>query len=188
MNHKKEIIVDAVGVKGHGSAAILLDYIEYFPKHKREWKWNFFILGDKHTSFNAESSAKNCVIKKIPIGNDGFTRLIWIYFLLPFLARKSDLIFSLANIGNPFSLKPQIIYLHHPYVLFPYDGIKRSAYMKVRTYLMRCLSLVGMRKARKVIVQTENNKKQILNYLEGDRVSVVPHGIRTHKALPGAIS
>jgi glycosyltransferase involved in cell wall biosynthesis len=27
-----------------------------------------------------------------------------------------------------------------------------------------------------------------LNYLEGDRVSVVPHGIRTRKALPGAIS
>jgi len=182
------VAIDAVGIRGHGGAAVLCELLHWLPKVRPEWSWRVFLLDRKFRKFDEPVVSDKISFECPQSGNTGFERVRWVCSHLPerLLAFGANVVFSFANIGNPSPPVPQVVFCHQPNAFLP-GGIPRQALFKrARLLFLRNRILQGARSSRAMIVQTETMRRRILEIepcLQG-RISVIPSGYRTPSENP----
>ena len=182
------IAIDAVGIRGHGGAAVLCELLHWLPKVKPDWTWHVYIFNRNLREFDNPIVPDNVRIETTNLGNNGFERLKWIQEYLPekLYLIGADVVFSFANIGNSNSFVPQVIFCHQPNAFF-YDGIPRQAFLKrARLLFMRNKILQGAMASEAMIVQTHAMKNRIIQIKPAlmDKIHVIPSGYRTLSGKP----
>jgi glycosyltransferase involved in cell wall biosynthesis len=177
------IAIDAVGIRGHGGAAVLCELLQWLPRIKPEWSWHVFMLERNLREFDDPEVSENVYIESTSHGNSGLERLKWIREYLPekLYQTGADLVFSFANIGNPNPFLPQVVFCHQPNAFF-LDGIPRQAVIKkARLLFMRNRILQGALASQAIIVQTEAMQKKMMQLEPAlmDKIHVIPSGYRT---------
>lgn len=182
------IAIDAVGIRGHGGAAVLSELLHWLPRVKPEWHWHVFLFERDLREFDDPVVGDHVKIEHTRCGDRGWARLHWIRSELQERVRAigTDVIFSFANIGSDHPCRPQVVFVQQPNAFFdeamPFWEILRWARMR----FMRQQILRGARSSRAVIVQTEAMRRRIQElapYLDG-KICVIPSGYRTPSANP----
>jgi len=182
------VAVDAVGIRGHGGAAVLVELLHWLPAVRPDWQWHVFLLDRRLREFDTPTVPEKVTLEETGIGNSGLGRLSWVNRSL--LARLevvgANLLFSFANIAPVRSGLPQVVYCHQPNAFFS-DGIPlRMFFKRWRMRLMRSHILRGARASGAMIVQTKAMRERIIELepsLDG-RIHVIPSGYRTPSGNP----
>lgn len=178
------VAIDAVGIRGHGGAAVLCELLHWFPLVRPMWRWHVFVFERSLREFTLPDVAETIVIERTDRGNSGWGRLQWIHKGLQrrIDAIQSDVIFSFANIGAAKPVIPQVIFLQQ-HNIFSSDGLSRNSITRrLKLKFMRQQILAGALASVAVIVQTQSMHDRIFE-LEPklkDRLHVIPSGYRTH--------
>jgi glycosyltransferase involved in cell wall biosynthesis len=187
MNGKNKLIcIDAVGIRGHGGAAVLMELIHWLPQVRPDWRWHVFLFDRDLREFDDPSIAESVILVHIRKGDSGLARLHWVKCGLKkkITATKADVCFSLANIGAHKPSVPQVVFVHQSNAFFT-EGLPKGAFLKRwRMRFMRRQILMGAIASQAVIVQTDAMREQMIRYapsLNGC-IHVIPSGYRTKKA------
>jgi glycosyltransferase involved in cell wall biosynthesis len=183
-----QVAIDAVGIRGHGGAAVLCELLYWLPTVRPEWHWHVFLF-DRHLRyFDDPVVPDNVTIESVKYGNNGLQRLQWIDRRLS--ARLGELnvdaIFAFANIGSAHPIVPQTVFCHQLNAFFS-GGISSHLLVKrTRLWFMRRCILRGAKSSQAMIVQTEAMRNRIVECEPGlgGRVHVIPSGYRTPAASP----
>jgi glycosyltransferase involved in cell wall biosynthesis len=181
------IAIDAVGIRGHGGAAVLCELLHWFPRVRPAWRWHVFLFERKLREFDDPSLADTVVREDVSCGDSALGRLCWVRSELQkrLHAIRADALFSFANIGSPRPIVPQVVFVHQRNA-FCSEGISRHAFLtRLRLRALRCSILSGARASRAIIVQTAamRDRMQELEPKLSGRIHVVPSGFRT-PAMP----
>jgi glycosyltransferase involved in cell wall biosynthesis len=183
-----KVVIDAVGIRGHGGASVLCELLNWLPIVRPEWKWHVFVFERDLREFDDPAVSQNVVLEHVAFGDSGRDRLIWVNTHLPKRLRDigADVLFSFANIAPAKAVVPQMVFCQHPGA-FSYDGIPAYALRwRVRLRFLRREILRGARASGAVIVQT----KALCNRIEQceprlkERLHVIPSGYRTPPKNP----
>lgn len=183
-----KVAIDAVGIRGHGGAAVLFELLHWLPQVKPDWRWRVFLLGRDLREFNDPPCEKNVIIEHTLYGNSGLARLRWVKYQLRERIKDigADIILCFANIGSDKPCVPQVVFVQQTNAFFD-EGIAKHDFLKrLRMKFMRRNILAGARASRAVIVQTEAMRNRMLMYtpqLNG-RIHVIPSGFRTPSLNP----
>ena len=174
------ILVDAVGIRGHGGAAILCDLLYWLPRVRPGWSWQVVLLPRHLREFDDPIPQEGVEVRYSRFGHTAVGRLIWLALLLPFRARHigADVVFSFANLPLLLGARPNVVYLHQAKAL----KIGGHARLKsLRTRLMRFVILAGSRRVRNFIVQTQAMADALSAADDSltKKTVVVPGGCRT---------
>ncbi|MBN2181534.1 MAG: glycosyltransferase [Sedimentisphaerales bacterium] len=176
------IAIDAVGIRGHGGAAVLSELMHWFPKVRFDWKWHVFLAEPNRREFDLKPTTENVTIQTI-YNTNGIKRLNWINEgLFNQLYRLSpDMLFSFANIAPAKPVFPQVAYVQQRNALFynkpSFGTIKRSFRMRaLRKHILR-----GACSSQAVIVQTQSMRRQLVELEPSltNKIHVIPSGYRT---------
>lgn len=182
------IVIDAVGIRGHGGAAVLCELLRGFPIARPVWEWHVFLFDRSLREFDDPAVSEQITIEKTRMGNGAFARLTWVNRHLPACLKAigADLLFSFANIAPACPSIPQVVFCHQLNAFFG-EGIPISAlYKRARLRFMRSQILRGARASQAMIVQTEAMRNRIVGLepsLRG-RIRVIPSGYRTPSENP----
>jgi glycosyltransferase involved in cell wall biosynthesis len=182
------VVIDAVGIRGHGGAAVLCELLRWLPIVRPQWRWHVFLLERHLREFDDPPATEQVTIEHTRSGDGGMSRLFWVNRLLPKRLQtvKANVLFSFANIAPARSRIPQVVFCHQLNAFFS-DGLPTQAVLKrVRMLFMRHQILRGARASQGMIVQTEAMRRRILELtprLEG-QVHVIPSGYRTASPSP----
>lgn len=180
------IVIDAVGIRGHGGAAVLSELMHWLPKVRPEWIWHVFLFKRELREFDDPPVGDTVILEHICCGDSGLGRLHWVQSELQKRVRatEADALFSFANIGSPDPIVPQVVFVQQLNAFFN-EGIPKHAITKrLRLRFMRHIILRGTLASRSVIVQTEamrEGMQQLEPSLSGS-IHVVPSGYRTLSA------
>jgi glycosyltransferase involved in cell wall biosynthesis len=183
------IAIDAVGIRGHGGAAVLCELLHWLPIVRPEWEWHAFLFDRKLREFDDPSVSERMKLEQIELLPDnGRQRLRWINRRLPARLRELgvDALFSLANLSPIQSVVPQVAFCHQPNAFWTTGVPFHKFYKRARLWFMRRQILLGARASRAVIVQTDGMRGQIEQIeprLAGN-IHVIPSGYRTPAAAP----
>jgi glycosyltransferase involved in cell wall biosynthesis len=183
-----KVAIDAVGIRGHGGAAVLCELLYWLPKVKPEWQWHVFLFERDLREFD-DPPVSDCVaLEHTRFGNKGWERLKWVRRQLQDKIKSvgADLLFSFANIASNNPCVPQIVFVQQPNAFFDEGVPKRNFLKHLRMKFMRREILAGAKASRAVIVQTEAMHSRMLKYapeLNG-RIHVIPSGFRTPSLNP----
>ncbi|MGH9678872.1 MAG: glycosyltransferase, partial [Candidatus Acidiferrales bacterium] len=117
-------------------------------------------------------------VEYVPLGHSSPGRLLWLCRELPRRLKetRTDILFSLANIGTLRPIVPQVVYIHQP-LAFPRRGASKQGFLgATRFNFMRALMVRGALESRSAIVQTYDMRSRLEDSeprLCG-RISVVP--------------
>jgi glycosyltransferase involved in cell wall biosynthesis len=180
--------IDAVGIRGHGGAAVLCELLHWLPKVRSDWRWHVFILERKLREFDDPLVADTVTLETTDCGNTGLGRLYWVDVILQEKIRSlgADILFSFANIGSRKPSRPQIVFVQQPNAFFS-EGLPRYAiYKRLRQLFMRRQILRGARASRAVIVQTKamQERMQLIEPSLKGRIHTIPSGYRTESPNP----
>lgn len=178
-----KVVIDAVGIRGHGGAAVLCELLHWFPCARPEWRWHVFLFERHLREFNDPAVVDRVTIEHTRYGDSGQARVRWVRSKLQEHVRSigADLIFSFANIGSHSPCRPQVVFVHQSNAFFDQGMSFRDILRRARMRFMRQEILRGARASRAVIVQTEAMRRRIHElapYLDG-KISVIPSGFRT---------
>lgn len=182
------VAIDAVGIRGHGGAAVLTELLHWLPIVRPEWQWHVFLLERRVREFDDPPVAGNVTLEYTTLGNGGIGRLWWVNRLLPTRVQnlKADILFSVANIAPSRSSTPQVVFCHQAKA-FSSTGVSIcSLFRWLRIRFMRRHILRGALVSRAMIVQTEAMRERIEHVeprLKG-RIHVIPSGFRTPSENP----
>ncbi len=177
------VAIDAVGIRGHGGAAVLGELLHWLPAVRPDWQWHVFLLDRRLRDFDNLTVSDQVVLEETSMGNGRLGRLTWVNRQLPARLQVvgTDLLFSFANIAPARPNLPQVVFCHQRNAFFP-EGISTGAfYRRTRMRFMRSHILRGARASRATIVQTAAMGERILELepsLDG-RMHVIPSGYRT---------
>jgi len=180
-----KIAIDAVGIRGHGGAAVLCELLYWLPQVRPDWRWHVFLFERDLREFDDPPCADSVILEHVRKGDSGLARLHWVKCGLKkrITAIKADVCFSLANIGAHKPSVPQVVFVHQPNAFFD-TGLPKGAFLKRwRLLFMRRQILMGAIASQAVIVQTDAMREQMVRYeprLNG-RIHVIPSGYRTKK-------
>lgn len=175
--------IDAVGIRGHGGAAILCELLHWLPHVRPGWLWHVFLLDRSLREFDDPPVSDRVTIEHTRYGDSGPARLTWVNSRLQKRVRQigADRVLSFANIGARKPVVPQMV-LVHQLNAFANDHTAQGAFLnRVRMLFLRRQILTGAKASRTVIVQTEgmkNRMEQVAPDLAG-RIHVIPGGYRT---------
>ncbi len=176
------IVFDAVGIRGHGGAAVLSELMYWLPKVRPDWKWHVFLVDSNQREFYLKPATENVKIQTT-YNDSGFKRLNWInYGLLKQLYRLSpDILFSFANMAPAKPVCPQIAYVQQRNALFNSEPSFRSIKRCLRLHTLRRHILQGAIASQAVIVQTKSMRQRMIELepILHNRIHVIPSGYRT---------
>jgi len=182
------VAIDAVGIRGHGGAAVLCELLHWLPHVRPDWRWHVFLFERDFREFDDPPISDRVTIEYTRHGDSGVARLMWVNSKLQKRVREigGDLILSVANIGARRPVKPQVVLVHQINAFFN-DGVTQGAFLnRLRMSVLRWQILAGAKASKVVIVQTEGMRdrmQQIEPSLAG-RIQVIPSGYRTPSAMP----
>ncbi len=182
------VAIDAVGIRGHGGAAVLSELLHWLPRVRPEWRWHVFLLDRNLREFDNPLVPEQVVLEYTRLGNKGLGRLAWVNYHLPprVKAIGADLLFSFANIAPARSNTPQVVFWHQLNAFFN-EGIPASRLLKrARLRFMRSNILRGALASDAIIVQTKAMRERIESVeprLKG-RIHVIPSGYRAPSEHP----
>ena len=182
------VAVDAVGIRGHGGAAVLGELLHWLPAVRPDWEWHVFLLDRRLREFDDPTVPDQVTLEETGMGNGGLGRLSWVNRRLParLEVMGADLLFSFTNIAPARSGLPQVVFCHQRNAFFS-DGIPpRMLFKRWRMRLMRNHILRGARVSGAMIVQTKVMRERIIELepsLDG-RIHVIPSGYRTPSGNP----
>ena len=182
------IVIDAVGIRGHGGAAILCELLRWLPIARPVWEWHVFLFDRSLREFDDPAVSEQIMLEKTRLGNGAFARLTWVNRHLPARLKliEADLLFSFANIAPACPSIPQAVFCHQSNAFFG-EGIPISAlYKRARLRFMRSQILRGARASQAMIVQTEAMRERIMEMEPSlcGRIRVIPSGYRTSSENP----
>lgn len=174
--------IDAVGIRGHGGAAVLLELLYWLPRARPEWNWRVFVLPRKHRSFDLEAPSR-AVVVPIAYAANPAGRLLWLLTRVQSRppASEVDTMLCLANAGSLWRRVPQVLFCQQSNTLFDEPGFPRSFASRLRSRLLRRLMFLSGSASRCILVQTNAMKRRfavLAPHLSG-RLRVVPSGFRT---------
>lgn len=182
-----KVAIDAVGIRGHGGAAVLCELLQWMPTVRPDWEWHVFIFKRHLREFDDPLVSNRVVFEHTDCGNSGRSRLRWVNNLIPKRLEeiKADVLFAFSNIAPSRSGVPQVVFCHQAYAFFS-DALSTLPLLKqLHMLFMRYQILRGARASQALIVQTDAMLKRILEIepaLVG-RVHVIPSGYRTAPAV-----
>ena len=182
------VAIDAVGIRGHGGAAVLCELLHWLPNVRPDWLWHVFLFERSLREFDDPPIIDRVTLEYVRHGDSGTARLMWVNLKLQKRVRErgDDLIFSVANIGARRPAKPQVVLVHQINAFFS-DGIAQGTFLKrLRMAFLRWQIVAGAKKSKVVIVQTEEMRDRMQQFepsLAG-RIQVIPSGFRTIAAHP----
>lgn len=154
----KILVVDVPAEVG-GALTILENFYLEIPNDQNEW---IFILSTPELK-----STNNVKIRNYQwVKKSWFHRLFFDYIICPIIIKNenADLVVSLQNVLVPLVRVPQILYVHQPLPFISYRfGLKENYLFWLYQNIISKKILKSIKKAQKVIVQTEWMKKSILN-------------------------
>ncbi len=182
------VAVDAVGIRGHGGAAVLGELLRWLPAVRPDWEWHVFLLDRRLREFDTPTVPEKVTLEETGMGNGGLGRLSWVNRRLPVRLKEigADILFSFANIAPARSGLPQVVFCHQPNAFFPEGTPAKVIFRRLRMRFMRSHILRGARASRGMIVQTEAMRERIIALepsLDG-RIRVIPSGYRTPSGNP----
>ncbi len=185
-----KVALDAVGIRGHGGAAVLSELLHWLPKVKPNWKWHVFLFDRDLREFDDPAVEGNVSFEHTRNGNSGLARLLWADLQLQRRLKeiKPDVLFSFANIGPAKPSVPQVVFVHQLNAFFNNEGIPKGDLLRrLRMKFIRRRILTGTKRSNAIIVQTETMRNRMLIYapqLNG-RIRVIPSGF--HTPLPNPV-
>ena len=183
-----KIAIDAVGIRGHGGAAVLCELLLWLPIVRHDWEWHVFLFSRNFREFDNPSVSKKITFEHTDCGNSGISRLLWVNHILPKRLQeiKADVLFSFANIAPSWPRIPQVVYCHQANAFLP-KGLPIYAILKrARWWFMRHQILRSAYASHAIIVQTESMRQTIVKiapHLQ-ERIQVIPCGYRTLSGNP----
>jgi glycosyltransferase involved in cell wall biosynthesis len=181
-----KVIIDAVGIRGHGGASVLFELLYWLPRIRQGWQWHVFLLERRFREFDDPLVLPSVTIEETRHGNSGLSRLCWVYGILPhkIKALNADVLFSFSNIGSFHPPLPQITYCHQQIAFSPEEVASFLNRMRMR-FLRYCI-LQGAKGSYAVIVQTDMMRKRLLKLDSGlaGRVYIIPCGYRAPSTNP----
>lgn len=182
------VVIDGVGIRGHGGAAVLCELLDWLPRARPGWRWHVFLLARHLREFDDPPVADTVVMEHTTHGHSGIGRLWWVHGMLPARLKElgADLVFSMANIGSSRPCLPQVVYCHQLNVLMDGGNGGNSLAGRFRKSFQRYWILKGSRSSEAVIVQTDAMKQQLADLAAGiaARVKVIPSGYRSSDGEP----
>ncbi|OGP87968.1 MAG: hypothetical protein A2156_01695 [Deltaproteobacteria bacterium RBG_16_48_10] len=182
------VAIDAVGIRGHGGAAVLCELLHWLPQVRRDWRWHVFLLDRDLREFDDPAVEGDVTFEHTRNGNSGLARLRWVNSqLLKRLEEiNPDVLLSFANIGSVKPSIPQIVFVQQRYAFFS-EGIPKNHFlMRLRMKFLKSKILAGAKNSNAVVVQTETMRKRMLlcaPQLNG-HIHVIPSGFRTLSVKP----
>lgn len=182
------VAIDAVGIRGHGAAAVLCELLQWLPRVRPEWRWHVFMFERQLREFDDPPSVDSATIEQTNRGDGGLDRLWWVRKELQKRVKSigADVLLSLANIGSPTPAGHQVVFVQQPNAFFdeglPMFNVRRRARLRFMRYQILC----GARASRAVIVQTEAMRERMTHFapdLNG-RIHIIPSGYRTTPSNP----
>lgn len=173
------IVVNDIAANKGGAMTVLKDFYQCVKDNDTENEW-IFLLGDNYL----EETENIKVITLPEIKKSGFKKLMFDFFTGKKFIKSlnPDVVFSMQNIIT-FGLKvPQVLYVHQP---LPFQDVKKYSLLKsnerslaVKQHIIGALIKKSVRKAKKVIVQTEWMKEAVgrkSGVEEGKIVRILPN-------------
>lgn len=184
--------IDAVGIRGHGGAAVLCELLAWLPIVRPGWEWHVFVFSRSLREFDDPPVPDRVKLEHTDCGNSGIARLGWVNSTLPKRLQeiKADVLFSFANIAPSKARIPQVVFCHQAYAFFSDALLNQPLLKRLRLLVMRHQMLCGARASRALIVQTEAMRQRIIEIdpsLAG-RLRVIPSGYRTISGTAGISS
>lgn len=185
---RMNVAIDAVGIRGHGGAAVLCELLHWLPNVRPDWRWHVFLFRRNLREFDDPLISDRVTFEYVKYGDSGAARLEWVNSKLQKRVREigADLIFSVANIGARRPAVPQVVMVHQLNAFFN-DSIAKGAFLKrLRMLFLRWQILSGAKASNVTIVQTEGMSHRMQQFepsLAG-RIQVIPSGYRTIAAHP----
>lgn len=178
-----KIAIDAVGIRGHGGAAVLCELLHWLPTVRPDWRWHVFLFERNLREFDDPSVVDQIVLEPITQGSRNWSRLLWVNLLLQRRVKAigADVIFSFANIGSFNPIKPQVVFCQQPNAFFNEANQQQPFFMRTRMLVLRQIILRGILASKATIVQTEAMRKRIFEFapnLNG-KMHVIPSGCPT---------
>jgi glycosyltransferase involved in cell wall biosynthesis len=182
------VLIDAVGIRGHGGAAVLCELLHWLPQARPTWRWQVLLLERQLREFDDPPVCGQVALESTSRGNSGWERMRWVQRELPDRVRavRPDVLFSFANIAPPRSICPQVVFCHQRNALFddtmPWWAVVRRARMR----MMRRQIFRGARASQAIIVQTAAMQQRFVELAPdlANRVCVIPSGFRTASSAP----
>lgn len=136
-----KIAIDAVGIRGHGGAAVLCELMLWLPIVRPEWEWHVFIFNRNLREFDDPAVSDKVTFKHTDSGNKGISRLLWVNYILPKRLEeiKADVLFSFANMAPSRPRIPQVVYCHQAYAFFS-DALSKQPFFSKATPVSYALS------------------------------------------------
>lgn len=183
-----KIAIDAVGIRGHGGAAVLCELLQWLPIVRPEWDWHVFLFERRLREFDDPEVSEKMTLEHVALGDSGWQRLRWVNRYLPERVReiRADVLFSFTNIAPAKANVPQVVFCQQSNAFFG-EGIPLPMFLKrVRLRFMRGQILRGARASQAVIVQTNAMRERIekLDPKLRGRIQVIPSGYRTPSSKP----
>ena len=183
-----KVVIDAVGIRGHGGAAVLSELLLWLPIVRPEWEWHVFLLDRDLREFDDPVVSERVTFENTRKGNSALGRLLWVNRHLPSRVEDigADLLFSFANMAPCSSRTPQVVFNHQPNAFFREGIASRRILTRARMRYLRRQILRGARASFAMIVQTAAMRKRIgqLEPRLQERLRVIPSGYRTPAATP----
>ncbi len=183
-----KVAIDAVGIRGHGGAAVLCELLLWLPIVRPDWEWHVFLFSRNLREFDDPSVSDKVTLERTDCGNSGISRLWWVNHVLPKRLNeiKADVLFSFANMAPSRPLIPQVVYCHQANAFLPkglpiYAILKRARWWFMRHQILRSAYASGA-----IIVQTDSMRQtmaMIAPRLQ-ERIQVIPSGYRTPSGKP----
>ena len=183
-----KIAIDAVGIRGHGGAAVLCELLHWLPTVRPEWQWHVFIFDRQLREFDDPIVVDSVTIEQTHHGDGGLARLWWVQRELQKRVKSigANVLFSFANIGCAKPIGRQVVFVQQRNAFFDEGLCMHNVITRTRFRFLRSEILRGARASHAVIVQTNAMQDSMLKIepkLNG-RVHVVPSGYRTPTANP----
>jgi len=187
INHMK-VAVDAVGIRGHGGAAVLSELVRWLPQVRPDWNWHVFLFERDLREFDDPPVSESVTLEHVRKGDSGIGRLYWVNHALKkrIAAIKPSACLSLANIGPHKPCIPHVEFVHQSNAFFSTGLPKGALFKRMRLLFMRRQILRGAVASHSVIVQTDAMREQMVRYAPSlkKRIHVIPSGYRTKEARP----
>lgn len=182
------IVIDAVGIRGHGGAAVLSELISWLPQVRPDWQWHLFLLQRPLREFSDLPVADTVDVRETRWGNSALGRLRWVNTLLPRQAKdlSADVVFGFANLGNRNPRIPQVVYCHQLNAFSDSHQKGIFSISRLRMRFLRRAILRGARCSEAIIVQTAAMRDRMASFAPSlrERIHVIPGGYRTPSRKP----
>ncbi len=181
---KLVVVIDAVGIRGHGGAAVLTELLHWLPAVRPTWRWHVCLLTRDLREFDDPVVTESVQFHFTRVGTGNIGRVYWLNCVVHRLVRQmhADILFSFANCAPIRPVIPQVVFFHQPNVFFITDVVSRGVLASIKLRLLRHLIISGMSASTTTVVQTKTMKQKIIEAapkLNADAIYVIPSGFRT---------